>query len=59
MHCLASFGHGLFLPECQGTQSRSGKQGQVGARGIDILVIRRPVPKANVITGSSSRVIND
>ncbi len=23
MHC---FGHGLFLPECQGMQSRSGKQ---------------------------------
>jgi hypothetical protein len=44
VNALLGLGHGLFLSQCQGTQSRSGKQGQVGARGIDAHTPSGPMP---------------
>ena len=55
VNALLGLGHGLFLPQCQGTQSRSGKQGQVGARGIDAHTPSGPLPvRHNVISAISA-----
>ena len=55
INALLGLGYSLFLPECQGTQSRSGKQGQVGARGIDAHTPLGPLPfRQNVISAISA-----
>jgi hypothetical protein len=55
VNALLGLGHGLFLPQCQGTQSRSGKQGQVGARSIDAHTPLGPLPvRHNVISAISA-----
>jgi hypothetical protein len=55
VNALLGLGHGLFLPECQGTQSRSGKKGQVRARGIDAHTPLGPLPvRHNIISAISA-----
>ena len=55
VNALLGLGYSLFLPECQGTQSRSGKKGQVRARGIDAHTPLGPLPvRHNVISAISA-----
>ena len=55
VNALLGLGHSLFLPERQGTQSRSGKKGQVRARGIDAHTPLGPLPvRHNVISAISA-----
>ena len=54
VNALLGLGHSLFLPECQGTQGRSRKQGQVSSRGIDAHAPLGPLPvRHNVISAIS------